>query len=100
MEIKRYCKERATRAKRFGKALAAVSLITVLMLSGCGTVEVENGGSRDGESMFVKVEQTDTWCVVYNKYTRVMYAVSEGPYNRGSFVLLVNDDGTPMLWED
>ena len=97
MEIKRYCKEHAIRAKRFGKALAAVSLITVLMLSGCDTVE--NEGGKDGESMFVKVEQTDAWCVVYNKYTRVMYAVSAGTYNRGSFVLLVNDDGTPMLWE-
>ena len=98
MEIKRYCKERAIRAKRFGKALAAVSLITVLMLSGCDTVE--NGGSKDGESMFVRVEQTDSWCVVYNKYTLVMYAVSAGPYNSGNFVLLVNDDGTPMLWGD
>lgn len=98
MEIKRYCKEHAIRAKRFGKALAAVSLITVLMLSGCDTVE--NEGGKEGESMFVKVEQTADWCVVYNKYTRVMYAVSAGPYNSGSFVLLVNDDGTPMLWED
>lgn len=98
MEIKRYCKERAIRAKRFGKALAAVASITVLMLSGCDTVE--NEGSKDGESMFVKVEQTDAWCVVYNKYTLVMYAVSAGAYNGGSFVLLVNDDGTPMLWED
>lgn len=98
MEIKRYCKEHAIRAKKLGKALVAVSLITVLVLSGCDTVE--NEGSKDGESMFVKVEQTDAWFVVYNKYTRVMYAVSAGPYNHGSFVLLVNDDGTPMLWGD
>lgn len=30
---------------------------------------------------------------------KVMYAVSGGAYNNGTFTLLVNPDGTPMLWE-
>lgn len=33
--------------------------------------------------------------IVYNKQTRVMYAVS----SYGEFIVLVNRNGTPMIWE-
>jgi hypothetical protein len=29
-----------------------------------------------------------------------MYAVSSGAYNGGTFTLLVDENGKPMLWED
>lgn len=48
---------------------------------------------------FVIVESTNDWCVVYCNKTKVMYTVSKGSYNRGNFTLLVNPDGTPMIWE-
>lgn len=50
--------------------------------------------------MFVEIERTDSWKVVYHKETKVMYAVSFGGYNSGNFTLLVNDDGSPMLWKE
>ena len=62
----------------------------------CSEVQEEN---TNGMSMFVKVESTHPWDVVYHKDTKVMYAVSRGSYNQGTFTLLVNEDGTPMLWE-
>ncbi len=37
--------------------------------------------------------------VVYHVKTRVMYAVSEGFCNHGTFTLLVNPDGKPMLYK-
>lgn len=37
--------------------------------------------------------------VVYHKDTKVMYAVSHSCYNIGTFTVLVNPDGTPMLYE-
>lgn len=46
-----------------------------------------------------EVEDMSTWKVVYHKKTKVMYAVSDGSYNYGTFTLLVNADGTPMIWE-
>lgn len=51
------------------------------------------------KSMFIEVEQSVTWKVVYQKDTKVMYVVSEGCENYGNFTLLVNPDGTPMIWE-
>lgn len=38
--------------------------------------------------------------IVYDKDTGVMYAVSRGPYNQGTFVMLVNADGTPKIYEE
>lgn len=51
------------------------------------------------ESMFVEVESTVVWKVVYHKETKVMYAVSYGNYNSGTFTVLINADGSPMIWK-
>ncbi len=40
------------------------------------------------------------WLIVYRRETKVMYAVSNSNHNVGTFTLLVNADGTPMLWRD
>jgi hypothetical protein len=50
--------------------------------------------------MFVEIERTSSWKVVYHKETKVMYTVSFNVYNSGNFTLLVNADGSPMLWEE
>lgn len=71
------------------------------MLSSCKTVEtVEGADDEDDTSMFVIVESASSWHVVYHKDTKVMYAVSAGGYNSGTFTLLVDADGKPMLYEE
>lgn len=77
-------------------------LLIAGILTGCGA-RVENAGedtNKDAKSMFVCVETALHWEIVYHRETKVMYAVSLGAYNIGTFTLLVNPDGTPMLWED
>lgn len=49
--------------------------------------------------MFEVVEYGLDYCIVYCVRTKVMYAISTGRDNKGTFTLLVNPDGTPMLWE-
>lgn len=51
------------------------------------------------KSMFVVVETTSWWMIVYHKYTKVMYAVSCSCETRGTFTLLVDADGNPLLWD-
>lgn len=51
------------------------------------------------ESMFVIVESTTLWKVVYHKETKVMYTASNSKYNRGTFSLLVDENGKPLLWQ-
>lgn len=74
--------------------------MATLSLTACAKVEKENDNKQNETSMFVEVEETGDWRVVYHKDTKVMYVVSCGGYNRGDFTLLVNADGTPMLWSE
>lgn len=55
-------------------------------------------GERE-TSMFIEVENSMCWTIVYHEKTKVMYAVTDGFNGRGSFNVLLNPDGTPMLWE-
>lgn len=85
--------------KRIKKII--VCLVAVLLLCGCKDVESVNTENTDNmqKSMFVRIETASTWSVVYHRETKVMYVVSCGGYNGGNFTLLVNADGTPMLYE-
>ena len=90
--------------KRILAGLAAFLIVAsiVLTFAGCASIraeakEVEETG--DGNT-FVLVD-ADYYCwVVYHKDTKVMYAVSRSPNNIGTYTLLVNADGTPMIWKE
>lgn len=72
-------------------------LAFIFTLSGCGATVETN--TKAETSMFVQVESAGLWKVVYHKDTKVMYAVSAGSYNYGTFTVLLNPDGTPMIWD-
>ena len=89
--------------KRIVTGLAAFLIIVsiVLMFAGCASTRAEatEVDDTDDGSTFVLVD-ADYYCwVVYHKDTKVMYAVSRAPNNTGTYTLLVNADGTPMIWE-
>lgn len=78
----------------------SVLLAGTLSLTGCDWQTAERTADPDVPSKFVVVESTATWNIVYDKDTKVMYAVSCGGYNSGNFTLLVNSDGTPKTYEE
>lgn len=81
------------------KVIFVVLLIVVLIaLSGCAKTSVEKNMQK--ESIFVRVESCDLYVVVYDRETKVMYAVSYYGSGSGKFTLLVNADGTPKLWKE
>lgn len=79
-------------------------LLSVFLLTGCGnTVSVHHSNGVDKPerySMFTVVEQTTIWQIVYHNETKVMYAVSYGSRNLGTFTLLVDEEGKPLLYGD
>lgn len=83
--------------KRVRLDIAAAALL--ITLAGCATVERADAKKAE-TSMFVLVETANDWNVVYHRETKVMYAVSNFGYGSGVFTLLVNPDGTPMLYTD
>lgn len=90
------------------KILCLMFIITVFSFSGCkGYTKVENTAQYtkkevDNTSMFVVVEETYGWTIVYHKKTKVMWAISAGYANgsQGVFTLMVDADGNPLLYEE
>lgn len=78
-----------------------IILLTALLLFGCtsgSTDEKQKSGPLDA-SRFMQVEAQWDWVVVADRETGVMYAVSAGSYNKGTFTLLVDADGKPLIYE-
>lgn len=90
--------------KRIVAGLAAFLIILsiVVMFAGCASTRAEAKEIDDADdgNTFILVD-ADYYCwIVYHKDTKVMYAVSRSGYNAGTYTVLVNADGTPMIWEE
>ena len=91
-------------AKRTVAGLAAFLIIVsiVVMFAGCASTraEAKEVDDVDDGNTFILVD-ADYYCwIVYHKDTKVMYTVSRSGYNVGTYTVLVNADGTPMIWEE
>ena len=86
--------------KRLLLILMAIALCACLFVgcSSSGNPATEKEVSKN--SSFIIVEDGAGYYIVYHKDTKVMYTFSTGGSNLGTFCLLVNADGTPMIWED
>ena len=76
-----------------------ILLFAAMLFTSCNLSKVEEQPRLDEVSMFVLIEETGVWKVVYHNETKVMYAVSAGGYNMGIFTLLVDRDGKPLLYK-
>ena len=90
--------------KRIVASLAVFLVIIsiVVMFAGCTSTraEAKEVDDVDDGNTFILVD-ADYYCwIVYHKDTKVMYAVSRSGYNAGTYTVLVNADGTPMIWEE
>lgn len=79
------------------KRYIVIVLLTCLALVGCS----RNGQAEEEKRInrFAVAERGNYWTVVYDKNTRVMYVVSDVAYNRGTFTVMVDADGKPLLYE-
>jgi len=83
----------------FGRMIIALWIVVIFVSSLCACTDTTvTSTSNDNTSMFVCLEETSRWCVVYHKNTKVMYAVSRYGTGTGVFTVLLNSDGTPMIY--
>lgn len=83
------------------KKLIAIVLITLMMLSMTACATKRTSEVVKGEtSRMIEVEETGAYVIVYDKYTKVMYAISNSGYNYGNFTLLVDANGNPLLYNE
>lgn len=69
--------------------------VIAISLACCGVSEAEAGQ----EEMFVEVYEGRSYSVVYHAETKVMYVAGDVKYG-DVFTVLVNPDGTPMVWRE
>ena len=77
------------------KKLLVVLTCVVVLLVGCGA-----GYTNKEETFYTVVYSNNTYLVVYDNYTKVMYHMTIGSYNRGNITPLYNADGTLRVWEE
>lgn len=86
------------------KILACVVIIATIsmLMIGCTSVNSTDETSDRIDNMFVRVGRNswlDAW-IVYDTETKVMYTISDIPYNKGTMTLLVDEKGKPKLWKE
>ena len=74
-------------------------LMLSLLLAGCGSSSESDAGDGESQKRFVLVEHTWDYEIMVDKETRVMYVVSNGSYNYGTFTLMVDENGKPLIWK-
>ena len=79
--------------------LPIITALIILLATGCAKVENKTEQELVDVSRFERVEYTGIWEIVADRETGVMYAVSRGMYNQGTFTLLVDADGKPLIWD-
>ena len=82
------------------RTIAIILLAAALAIILTGCVQTATEKRPEQVSRFVQVERCDTYSVVYDKETKVMYAVSNYGAGSGVFTLLVDAEGSPKLWEE
>lgn len=78
-----------------------VMLMLAVTLAGCGSSGdsyVRDGGESD-QKRFVSVETEWSYFIMVDRETRVMYVVSNGTYNHGTFTVMVDENGKPLTWD-
>ena len=82
--------------------LMVVVLVVLMLLTGCGAKMKKESDTKnqDDVSMFVVLEVGVTYKIVYHQETKVMYAISNGGYNAGTFTVMLDADGKPLLYKE
>lgn len=83
---------------KYACVIVATIAVILLIMYGCSVCNASYIEAKE-KSMFETIQQTTSYDIVYHKDTKVMYAVCEAGNGVVIFNLLVNPDGTPMIFE-
>ena len=86
----------SVKSKFIATIIAIALVVVVLFFVGCDDT---NTSVKASDDVFVMVSKNFSYAVVYDRETKVMYAISDASYDQGNFTMLVNADGTPKLYK-
>lgn len=73
--------------------------IIIFCMTACGSLDVEVKEPLE-QSRFVKIDENGWFITVYDRNTKVQYAIANGCYNMGTVTMLVDVEGKPLLYND
>lgn len=86
--------------------ILTICIIMAILFAACNGSKAEPANAdsvidtrEDYNNVFERVGYGEDYIIVYHKQTKVMYVVSAEYRNKGDFTLLVNPDGTPMIYK-
>lgn len=84
-----------------------ICIIMAVLFASCAGSKAEPANAvsvidtkEDYNNVFEQVGYGNGYIIVYHTQTKVMYVVSDEYRNKGNFTLLVNPDGTPMIYKE
>ena len=77
----------------------ALTLIMTCCMTACSDIDVKTE-EKQAEGRFVRIDKNGYFITVYDKETKVQYAVSDGYYNMGTVTVLVDAEGKPLLYNE
>ena len=84
-----------------------ICIIMAVLFASCAGSKAEHANAvsvidtkEDYNNVFEQIGYGGSYIIVYHKQTKVMYVVSDEYRNKGNFTLLVNPDGTPMIYKE
>ena len=86
----------SVKSKFIATIITIALVVVVLFFVGCNNT---NNSVKASDDVFVMVSKNFSYAVVYDRETKVMYAISDASYDQGNFTMLVNADGTPKLYK-
>ena len=83
------------------KKILCVTLIGIMLccMTSCGNLDAEAKETIE-QSRFIQIDKNGWFIIVYDRTTKVQYAVSNGYYNMGTITCLVDAEGKPLLYKE
>ncbi|WP_443716200.1 DUF6440 family protein [Ruminococcus bromii] len=82
------------------RILACVLTMTLILMLLVGCISGKASTKTSDMFEYIGYSSETSSEIVYDTETKVMYAISEVAYNRGTMTLLVDENGKPKLWEE
>lgn len=82
-------------------SVVLIATFILLLLVGCsGSTKQSNDENTYEKYDLTTIIYSADYDIVYQNETKVMYVMSTGYYNAGSFTVLVDENGKPMLYKE